>query len=172
MRTSAITTVPRLSREPKLREERPRLRVAAPPPAIVSGVFGAGWALQALLGLPRFEGVWPLVLAAFFLIDAAILVPWAIWTLRRHETAILPHHETRRLVTSGPYAYTRNPIYLGLIALYVAASLGLRLVGPLLLLPLLVAFLQSGVISREERYLAALFPQEYAEYRNSVGRWI
>ena len=76
------------------------------------------------------------------------------------------------MVESGPYAYTRNPMYTGMTLVYISAALLLDWLWPILLLPIVLLVLFRLVISREERYLAAEFGEEYEAYRRRVRRWI
>ena len=76
------------------------------------------------------------------------------------------------VVTTGLYRLSRNPIYLGLAALYLglafAANSGWAVI---LLLPIL-AVMRYGVIAREERYLEAKFGDDYRAYKARVRRWL
>jgi protein-S-isoprenylcysteine O-methyltransferase Ste14 len=77
-----------------------------------------------------------------------------------------------RLVTSGPYGYVRNPIYLGTILLGIGMT---GLIGDVRLVPLLLAafiVLYATIIPAEERFLAATFGDEYARYCHAVPRLI
>src|SRR5262249_20687635 len=74
--------------------------------------------------------------------------------------------------SSGPFRYTRNPMYVALMLLYVAGVLAIGNVWvAILLLPVFLA-LHYGVIIREERYLKAEFGGQYEEYQGRVRRWI
>jgi len=77
----------------------------------------------------------------------------------------------RQLTTSGPYAYTRNPLYLG--SLLIAAGFALAAHSSWIVAMLLLIFLliYGPVIAGEERYLRQTFP-EYDEYSRSVPRLI
>ncbi|MEO8336423.1 MAG: isoprenylcysteine carboxylmethyltransferase family protein [bacterium] len=97
---------------------------------------------------------------------------WGVVTFRRAGTAINPHHSAKRLVVSGPYRFTRNPMYTGLTIAYLGASLLLGSEWPLLLLPIVLFAVFRFVIQREERYLADAFGSEYAEFRMRVRRWL
>ena len=85
---------------------------------------------------------------------------------------MLPNLPAARLVTNGPYRITRNPMYVSLVALYLAVSLLLNSWWPVLFLPLVIFVMGLAVIRREERYLAGAFPEEYAAYRRNVRRWL
>lgn len=75
-------------------------------------------------------------------------------------------------MTSGPYRFTRNPIYIGLSAVYLGiAALAGSLWIALMLVPALF-ILQFGVVLREEAYLERRFGDDYRAYRARVPRWI
>ena len=105
----------------------------------------------------------------------AVLAVWndtAMWIMARERTALLPGGATRVILDRGPFRMSRNPLYLGLIALDV----GLALLWPswwaLLFVPLGVAGLRWGAILPEEHYLSTKFGSEYDDYRRRVRRWL
>lgn len=79
---------------------------------------------------------------------------------------------TVALASSGPYRWSRNPIYLGLTAVYFGIALAADCAWALIALPLVLAIMRFGVIAREERYLERRFGAAYAEYRARVRRWL
>jgi len=79
---------------------------------------------------------------------------------------------TTALVLNGPYQMTRNPMYLGLLCLYLAAAFWLNLVWALVLVPILIGIVQRVVIEKEERYLEQQFGETYRQYKAHVRRWI
>ena len=83
-----------------------------------------------------------------------------------------PHNPTTALVTSGPFRYSRNPIYISKALLYVGISMVANAVWPLLLLPSVLFALTRGMIEREEGYLEHRFGDQYRQYRESVSRWL
>jgi protein-S-isoprenylcysteine O-methyltransferase Ste14 len=97
---------------------------------------------------------------------------WGVSTFRRHRTAITPFKPATTIVTVGPYRITRNPMYVGLIGVYVGASLLLDTWWAFALLPVVVLIIDRAVIRREERYLASAFAADYEAYRTRVRRWI
>ena len=76
------------------------------------------------------------------------------------------------LATSGPYVYTRNPMYLGLTVSYLGGSLLLGTWWAPVALPAIVAFVDRNVIRREEAYLRKEFGAAYDEYSRHTRRWI
>jgi protein-S-isoprenylcysteine O-methyltransferase Ste14 len=109
---------------------------------------------------------WALVIAS------VVLAVSAVRTFRRHHTALNPLGQVTTVVASGPFRYTRNPMYLGLLLLHIGGTLAFRLPwAAILLVPVFLA-LQFGVIVPEEAYLAAAFGEPYRLYRQRVRRWL
>jgi protein-S-isoprenylcysteine O-methyltransferase Ste14 len=150
--------------------------VPFPPPFLFVAGFLAGLALErwgwripvapdGLRALLVFTG-WLGVIAGLF------LAGWGLLVFFRARTAIIPNHPARRLVTSGPYRFSRNPMYVGLSALYVGLALLFNVAWPLVLFPVVLIALFGLVIRREERYLAEAFGDAYALYGQRVRRWL
>lgn len=93
-------------------------------------------------------------------------------TFRRHGTTVIPHHAVSRLVTSGPYRLTRNPMYVGLTVAYLGVSLLVGSWWPLVALPVLVVVVDRFVVAREESYLRARFGAEYEGFCRRTRRWL
>jgi protein-S-isoprenylcysteine O-methyltransferase Ste14 len=97
---------------------------------------------------------------------------WALSLMAANRTAILPGGAARTVLDRGPFRVSRNPLYLGLIAL----DAGLALLWPsawaLLLVPVGILLLVWGAILPEERYLRAKFGAEYDAYCRRVRRWL
>lgn len=89
----------------------------------------------------------------------------------RRRTAIIPFKPASTLVTSGILGWTRNPMYLGMAVFYVGLAVLLNSLAALVLLPLVLAIVQTQVIAREEAYLERAFGDEYRAYKTAVRRW-
>ena len=147
--------------------------VIAPPPLLFLGMLALGLALdfglwRAPTGLPA---VLRWTLAATLLAGAMVLALGALGRLRRAGTAVEPWAPTTSVVTTGVYAWSRNPIYAGMALAYAALGLASDSVVALLLLAPLLAVVRLGVILREERYLSEKFGEEYRQYCRAVRRW-
>lgn len=148
--------------------------VRFPPPLL----FGAGLLLGALLSrlqpvaLPWVRTAWIAPVALVLCVLGVGLAVIGVLTFRRADTAVYPNQPARTLVTHGVYAYTRNPMYVGMTVAYLGLALATGSVWPLLLLPAVLALLVRFVIQREERHLMAKFPAEYGAYCADVGRWL
>ena len=158
----------------------PNPGVRVPPPLLfVAGFLVAKLADARLVRLPIVPelGAQAVARAAVhgggvaLVAAGSALTLWGVLTFARAQTAILPHRPAARLVTGGPYRFTRNPMYTGFAAAYLGAALLANTAWPLIVLPLVVRAVYVLVISREERYLAGAFGAEYDAYRMRVRRW-
>ena len=151
----------------------PGIRV--PPPTFFALPLGVAWGLGRVQALPALpQGLRPAgVVAGWVLIVAAgVLGAWAILRFLRRGTAVFPHHPATALVIGGPYRLSRNPMYVGLTALYLGVALLGNLGWAPLLLPLPLAVVALWIVPAEERYLEARFGQAYRDYRGRVRRWL
>lgn len=149
--------------------------VRFPPPLLFVLGLAAGWLLHREYPLPLLGGAVRSVAAILgwsSILLWAVLTAWAITSFRRAHTAIIPNRPATMLVHEGPYRFTRNPMYLAFILLYLGVSLLINSFWTLLLLPLVLFILYTAVIRREERYLTAAFGPAYDEYRTRVRRWL
>lgn len=103
---------------------------------------------------------------------AAALGGWGLGWFRRLRTTVLPHKPSSALITSGPYRFSRNPLYCASALLYVGLALWLGRLWPLFLLPFVLAAIRLYVIAREESYLERRFGKEYLDYKARVRRWL
>lgn len=149
---------------------RDTANVPAPPPLIFLVAIAAGWGLQRLYPVPLPAAAGPtgqlLVGLGFLLILLAVL------RFRRGGTPPSPYKPTAALVESGPYRYSRNPIYLGFALLHLGIGLCLANAWILAMLPPALLIVHHTVIAPEERYLEARFGEDYRQYCRRVRRWI
>ncbi|WP_200342220.1 methyltransferase [Rhodovibrio sodomensis] len=150
--------------------DRPNVKL--PPPAIYAGAFAIGCGLHWLLPWSAFAGPSRWLLAAALGLPAVALALWALLTFRRADTAIEPWAPARNLVTHGPYAYTRNPMYVSLTLLTAGAAVALDLPWALLLVPVAVLVTDRYVIAREEVHLSHMFGAAYRSYCARTRRWL
>jgi protein-S-isoprenylcysteine O-methyltransferase Ste14 len=151
--------------------DRPRTWVLPPAP-FAAAIVGGWWLDRQRWPLPlggsdvlRGFG-WLLVVAAL------LLFAWSLLTLRRHRTTVNPYRGAAALCTDGPFAFSRNPIYLADWFVLAGASLILATAWPLLFAPAVWASVRYGVIRHEEAHLEAAFGEAYRDYRQRVRRWI
>ena len=149
--------------------------VPFPPPTLLAIGFLAGWLLHRVRPLALVPGarVPALVVAGWVLILAGLSFTfWGMLTFARARTSIMPNRPASRVVTGGPYRFSRNPMYVGLTAAYLGLSVLANSAWPIIFLPIAIALLTSLVIRREEQYLARAFGADYDEYARRVRRWL
>ena len=112
------------------------------------------------------------VLGLALFVSAGVLAHLAHKAMIRVGTNVLPTKPTLALATDGPYRFTRNPLYLAAIGVYLGITLWVNGLAPLLLLFPMAWLLHRGIVLPEERYLEAKFGDAYAFYRSSVRRWL
>jgi protein-S-isoprenylcysteine O-methyltransferase Ste14 len=150
------------------------LELKIPPPVVALLAAAGAW------GLARAFPEWHLAHAmrvpvAILLAAAGVaLAASGIVAFRRVRTTINPHKpvEATALVSSGPYRFTRNPMYMGMLLVLLAWTAFLSsppaLAGPLAF----VLYMNRFQIGPEERALRSLFGSEYTAYVSRVRRWL
>lgn len=149
-------------------------RILFPPPLVFILAWLAGLWLdhQLPVRVARGQGGVLGVLAAAVTLAGAALTFGTLAILLRAHTGILPFKPARSLITDGPFRFSRNPAYLGLLIAYLGVTAWSGVLWPLATLPFGLWFLWKTAIQPEERYLAARFGDEYAAYCRRVRRWI
>ncbi len=111
-------------------------------------------------------------MAGLCAVAGLLLDRWAQRSLRRASTAVHPSDSTSVVVSSGAFAISRNPIYLAQGLLLAAGGFLLRSVAYFWVLLPWFMVIRTGVIAREERYLLGKFGPPYADYLETVRRWL
>ncbi len=137
---------------------------------MVLGVIAA--LLQRWLPLPALAPARAPILGTIIMVlSLAIGLP-SVLNMLAAKTTPNPHRPTTALVFSGPYRFSRNPMYVGLTLLYVGLVIYFRVTWGLLLLPAIIWLVTIWVIVPEETYLEQKFGTAYLEYKSTVRRWI
>ena len=140
-----------------------------------------GAAVAALI----LGGLWPfdpkfindhrnvfLVSGIGFMFAGAALDLSAMLTMRRHRVNILPHRAATALLTTGPFAWSRNPIYLGNTLMLAGAAPTIGNPWFLLLALVAAALVTALAIRREEQHLTILFGPAWLAYAERTPRWL
>ena len=143
-----------------------------PPPLLFAAALALGWAAGVLWPVDWFPGFVGIVVGVGLVAAGTILFAAGVREFRRHGA----HPDVRRpvpaVIRTGVYRFSRNPLYLAMIA--VTAGIGIWAGNPWILAALVPAvwILRRVVIDREEAYLAARFGSGYESYRAGVRRWL
>jgi protein-S-isoprenylcysteine O-methyltransferase Ste14 len=130
-------------------------------------------ALQWLMPLPFLPAAVPAgwIGGAVFAIALALAAS-AIATLTRAGSNVPATMPTTTIVDAGPYRFTRNPIYLGMIVGLIGLAIAFDSLWLLVALIPFALVIRHGVIAREEAYLERKFGDVYCRYRSRVRRWL
>jgi protein-S-isoprenylcysteine O-methyltransferase Ste14 len=151
-------------------KEHPQL--VANPFLIYIGIAAISALLQFLLPLPFISSGMARITGLVVVIVSFLFGLPALINMLRVKTSPNPNRPATSLILSGPYGFSRNPMYIGLTLLYAGLVTFLQLPWGLLFLPLVVWLVTAWVIRPEEKYLEGKFGNEYLEYKRSVRRWI
>jgi protein-S-isoprenylcysteine O-methyltransferase Ste14 len=143
------------------------------PPLLLAAVLIGGWLAGRHYPLP-----WPGLddLAARLVgyglgLAGLLLVAWAVLTLYRAGTTVLPHQGADRLVTDGPFRWRRNPIYMGDVLILLGLAQLTYNVWYVALAPVFALAVFWLAILPEERHLESRFGQAYRDYKERTRRW-
>jgi protein-S-isoprenylcysteine O-methyltransferase Ste14 len=144
------------------------------PPIVYVGAVAAAALLHYVLPV-RFPAAAtaPLALIGVALLGGGVALDLAaIRTLARAGTTVRPDRATAVLVTGGPYAWSRNPIYLGNTLALTGLALVFDVPWFLVLAPVTALAVRQLAILPEERHLAARFGPAWGAYAARVRRWL
>lgn len=142
------------------------------PPVWLAGAVLLVW-LQTRL-LPEMTmpfGLAQVLGAALVLIGIALMF-WAVATFRAHQTSVVPHQVPQRIITSGPFARSRNPIYLGDVMVLAGAILWWGAWPALVLIPAFGWLLSRRFIAPEEMRMKENFSAEFETFAQKTPRWL
>ncbi|HEY2825945.1 MAG TPA: isoprenylcysteine carboxylmethyltransferase family protein [Gemmatimonadales bacterium] len=134
----------------------------------------AAWGVTRLLPNDPLitRGATSMAVAAILAAAGVALGIASVVTFRRHQTTVDPFGTPEHLVTNGPFAFTRNPMYVGITLLLAGHGV---FNGQAAFLAVPVAFLLTAnkfYVPREEAILAELFGPQFGAYKAEVRRWI
>jgi protein-S-isoprenylcysteine O-methyltransferase Ste14 len=143
-----------------------------PAPLIFLCSLVLGVVISFFFPAPIWPGIWVRLIGVLILVLGIWLAALALRTLSRHKTSSEPWKPTTKLVQDGPYRFSRNPIYLSFALMYLGLSCLLNSLPALIMLVPVLVVVDRTQILKEERYLEAVFSEEYRQYRSRVRRWI
>jgi len=142
-----------------------------PPILLLMHLFAAfllNWLFPLPIAFPKI-----LVWVGYLLILVGIGLAFsAAGQFMKVHTTLDPHGSVTEIVTRGPYRFSRNPIYLGFVCLFIGFPFIFRTYWGVVLSPVLMISLYQLVIEREEAYLEKKFRDQYTGYKSRVRRWL
>jgi len=143
------------------------------PPVWLAVMIALAWlqARFAPMGL-SFGGAWADFLGGLLVGGGLILMVLAVYEMRRARTTVIPHREAAKLVQSGIFSRSRNPIYLGDVLVLAGLILRFDAVLALPLVPVFLGILEKRFVIPEENRLRRKFRADFARYCQKTRRWI
>lgn len=142
------------------------------PPFIYLGFIFLSLILNYYIGFNLFAW-WSQMVIGILLMGLGSGIAAAAFTqFTQIGTGVKPITPTTQIVSDGIFAYTRNPMYLGLTLVYVGFMVLCDIFWGLVLTIPLVFIIRHYAIAREEEYLSDKFGEEYEEYKSKVRRWL
>lgn len=156
-----------------LQHPQPRVNMLLPPPILLLVLA----ALSACIHLLRWGGFQfspvRVIIGGNIVLLGCLLIYLCGKSFLKEKTPIRPDRiHTMVIIKHGPYAFSRNPMYLGMVLVLLGLSIFLK--SPIFLFSTLIFIitLHFGVVKREERYLLQMYPDIYAAYMKNVRRWL
>jgi protein-S-isoprenylcysteine O-methyltransferase Ste14 len=150
--------------------DRPGVPIASPLLFVLPII--ALLALEWLVPTSFAHGAFRWIVGAIFFVAGLALNIGRFVTQKRAGTDPIPFNPSTRIVTDGPYRFSRNSMYIG----FALSTLGIAVLVDsawmLLAVPIGLVLIDRLVIVREERYLERKFGEEYLRYNRRIRRWI
>lgn len=151
------------------RTTEPR-RVLPPTYFLVAGAVMI--ALHLSLPIERLLD-WPWrLLGAPLVVAGVALAVLADREFKKARTPVRPFELSTTLVTVGPYRYSRNPMYLGMLVVLLGLFLLLGTLTPVLVIPVFFWLIETHFVQPEEKMLEIQFGDAYLDYKRQVRRWL
>ncbi len=143
------------------------------PPVWLAGFIVLAWVQVTHFdaGL-HFGGGWADFAGGLLVGGGLVLAVLAVMEFRKHRTTVVPHNTPERLITTGVFKRSRNPIYAGDVLILAGLILRWDAVLSLPLIPVFVWILEKRFIVPEETRMRTAFRMEYAKYERKVRRWV
>jgi protein-S-isoprenylcysteine O-methyltransferase Ste14 len=154
-------------------EKTSGVRVFPPLIAAVGILLGLG--LTFVMPVPIVEPPTNRILFGLGIVSVVLwllLAATANVSFRRVRTPVNPYAPSTALAVGGPFRFSRNPMYLGLVLLVVGIALVMNSMWLVLLAVPVMLLLRNLVIVQEERYLEDKFGDDYRAYKQRVRRWL
>jgi len=142
------------------------------PPVVYLVSIGLGVLVHLFWPVPVLPASISMLIGVLLVLAAVALFMSSVRTFRKAGTPVPGNLPTTIIVRTGPYAFSRNPIYLAFTLFQLGLAAWVNSLGLLVTLLPALALMVLVVVPREERYLEARFPAEYLPYKRDVRRWL
>ena len=142
------------------------------PPLVYLGSIGLGLLVHFFWPVRLLPASISVPIGVMLVLVAGALFISSVRTFRKAGTPVPGNRPTTIIVRTGPYAFSRNPIYAAFTLFQLGLAAWVDSFGLLITLVPAVALMSLVVVPREERYLEARFASEYLPYKREVRRWL
>jgi protein-S-isoprenylcysteine O-methyltransferase Ste14 len=163
-----------------------KLQATDPNTGGIPNVANLGWVrpplvyLSSIMAGASLTWLWPLPFAlpaavpigSTMVFASILLFLFSVRALRAAGTPVRGNQPTTNIVRTGPYRFSRNPIYLSFFGVQLGIALWISSIWMVATLIPAAVVVSCVVVPREERYLESRFGQQYSSYRDSVRRWL
>ena len=148
--------------------------VYIPPPLLYAAIFIGAVFIQKKIDLDNsfFKTRFILFTSLVFFVPAIFFIVRSLTQFVRTRNTVMTIKAAESLQITGIYQISRNPMYLGLVFIYLGLTCLIGNWWNIILLPLLLFIIQEYVIRREEKYLERKFGEDYIRYKQEVRRWL
>lgn len=150
------------------------LKLKIPPPIYALSIGALMWLLSQYFPISHWiSSPWNKIGLVLMLMAFSFEL-WSAFLFFRSRTTVNPMkpENSKTIVISGSYQFTRNPMYVGLLMVLLGYAIWLGAIAPFLLLPLFIVLITTQQIIPEEDMLEKNFGQEYLDYKTRVRRWL
>jgi len=166
-----LTVAPQSNVPSNAAQDVPRLGLMRPPLVYLASLV-IGSLIQLAMPLPFLPRTLTAALGASLVVVAIALFSYSVAKFRAARTPVPARKPTTVIVRTGPYRFSRNPIYLAFSLFQLGIAIWVNSLWLLATLVAAVALIHSIVIPREEQYLERRFGAQYLDYKASVRRWL
>lgn len=144
------------------------------PPSIFYLCLGGGICLEFIFTWPFMFGNWLilLILGTLIMVCGIFFMMWGHGRFQALGVNVPTNMPVSRLVTDGAHKYSRNPMYVGFIAILSGLGVAVGSVWMLFSAVPMALYLALYVVPKEEAYLIRKFGKKYENYQKSVRRWM
>jgi protein-S-isoprenylcysteine O-methyltransferase Ste14 len=142
------------------------------PPLLYGLALAVGFLVHWITPRPIVSSTAGYWIGGVLFASGVFLAIWGRRVMERAGTNVNPTLPSTALVATGPFLFSRNPLYVALTLIYVGLALLANALWVLVLIVPVLLIMHYGVVRREERYLEARFADAYREYRSRVRRYV
>jgi protein-S-isoprenylcysteine O-methyltransferase Ste14 len=121
---------------------------------------------------PSIIGVWQIIAVALILIGLILTISVSIAHARAGKSTPVPFKAPKKFIANGPYTFSRNPMYVGMLVVLIGEALLLQAPWMLVFIAFLYILFILYIEFDEEPRMIQRFGTSYQDYMKKVPRWL